>query len=172
MAENRWPTFPSLLPRGIALPISNSGENELTANAQRAQRKKWISFALFAPLRFKLFLNSLVLRLLLCFRGSFFFIGVGFQPLFEVLAHFVHLGESARAHIRLIRVQGDVVLVVILRRIKPIQGLERCNDGIVESLGIVELLNVSRGDFLLVLIRIENGGAILVAYVISLTILR
>src|SRR5882672_8548423 len=101
---------------------------------------------------------------------SLVLVGVGLQPFLKRLSHFLHLGNRARADVWLIRIQSDVILVIFFGRIEAGEGLEGCDDRILEGLGIIQLLDISGGDFFLVFVLVEDGRTILMADVVSLAV--
>src|SRR5690349_4833540 len=97
--------------------------------------------------------------------------GSSLQPVAVRLAHFPHFRQRTGADVTLVGVIGDVILVVILGRVKLRQRLERRYDRIIHDFRIVELLDVAFGDLLLVLARIENRRPILMADIVALAVL-
>src|SRR3954447_21183762 len=78
----------------------------------------------------------------------------GLHLVLELLADLSHLRKRVGADVGVARVAGRVVLVVELRLVKTVRldRLQRRDDRVAERLGLVELLDISLGDLLLVVV--------------------
>src|SRR5207253_3020171 len=95
---------------------------------------------------------------------------LAFQTLAEVRAQLLHLGQRHRLDVALFRMQLGVVLVVRLGLEEFRQRLEPRHDGRVENRRRVELADIPLGDTLLLVVGVENRGAVLRADVVALAV--
>ena len=72
--------------------------------------------------------------------------------------------------VRLAGVPGGIVLVVILRDVKSLEGFECGDNRRGEYTGFIELANIGFRDAVLLFIGIKDGGAVLAADIISLPV--
>src|SRR3954463_7106382 len=75
------------------------------------------------------------------------------------------LGQVEARDIRLVRVLGGVVLMIILGRVEWLRAADFCDDRLRKHLGGVELRHIGLGDLLLRIVLRENLGTILRARV-------
>src|SRR5437667_320412 len=92
------------------------------------------------------------------------------QPFCEILSQLVHLWLRDVNDIRLVRIPCGVILVILFRWIKGLEGLECRDDRVCEDAGFVQLTNVSFGNPLLLVVRVKNRRAILPPDVVPLPI--
>src|SRR5207245_3994080 len=92
------------------------------------------------------------------------------QPFCKILSQLVHLWLRDVNDIRLVRIPRGVILVVLFRRMKGLEGLECCDNRVCEDAGFVQLTNVSFGNPLLLVVGVKNRRAILPPDVVTLPI--
>ena len=87
--------------------------------------------------------------------------GVGLQAVREVLAQLGDLGRRREQDVGLPGIPRRVVLVVGLGLVEGLQGRDLGDDRRVVGAGLVELPDVGLGHPLLLLVRVEDGRAVL-----------
>ena len=90
---------------------------------------------------------------------SFLFLFVQLRQLFPQVFHFGHVVDD---NVGLVRMLGQVILMITLGIMERFQGRHLSDDWLVENLRPIELLNVRFGNSLLFLIRVEDRRAICV----------
>src|SRR5437867_1805628 len=83
------------------------------------------------------------------------------QPFCKILSQLVHLWLRDVNDIRLVRIPRGVILVILFRRMKGLEGLECCDNRVCEDAGFVQLTNVRFGNPLLLVVGVKNRRAIL-----------
>src|SRR5229473_1289679 len=79
----------------------------------------------------------------------------------ELLAQFLYLREIVDDDVWLIRVMGQVVLMIAFSFVKRFERSDLSNDGSSEDFSFVQLIDVSLSNALLLFVGIEDSGAIL-----------
>ena len=73
-------------------------------------------------------------------------------------------------NVRIMRIPGHVILMILLRKIKRPERCDLCDDRFLKDLGAIQLLDIGLRDALLFLVGIEDLGAILRAFIGSLAV--
>ena len=90
----------------------------------------------------------------------------------EVFPDLLDLRTGVEEDVRLERIPLGVVLVVVLARIEAIERDDFRDDGAIEDLRGIELLDVGLGHALLLVVRVEDHRAILLSDIRALPVLR
>jgi len=88
----------------------------------------------------------------------------------ELLSECCDLGNIADLDVGVVRILDGVVLVVVLAGVEGVQGDDLGDDGAWEDMCGIELANVGCGDFLLLIVGIENCRTIAGANVSALAV--
>ena len=94
------------------------------------------------------------------------------QQLFELLVQLVELGRNHVLAVRLVWIVRVIFLVVAFSWVEFGERLQRCHDGILKRLRLVQFFHERRGFGFLNFIGVENRRAVLGAGVVALAIQR
>ena len=98
--------------------------------------------------------------------------GLLLQHFQEMLAELGHLRCDHCHAVRLVGIVGKVFLVVFLRHVELVQLFHLSDDGMVPDLLGVQIFDELLGSLLLLIVMVEDGGAVLGAHIRALAIER
>src|SRR5262245_54970437 len=135
--------------------------NELNAETQRTQRRQKRKYLLLISSSFSLRSSS---------ASSVSLRSLFLQFFRKILRELSDLRHRHADDVRLPRVSGGVVVMVLLGLVKRFQRFVRCRDRAGKGFGVGQLLDVRLGDAPLVIVRVKDRGAVLRADVVALAI--
>lgn len=98
------------------------------------------------------------------------FLHILLQLILKHLLELLQFRPDDEVAIRLVGVVGVVILVVVLRRVEVLVGLDGGDDGFGENVVFVELIFVVLGAFLLGVVMVEDDAAVLGTLVVALAV--